>query len=90
MIDFIGGIFAGMFIMCIIVARLENYWNKTHYYIKYNDITDEYELIDYCKDKWDNRVVFKASTKEIVEARYKWIMERQEGTPVKLSKKFKK
>lgn len=85
--DFIGGIAVGILIMCLIVTQLEKRENKKNYYIVYNDVTDEYELIDYNKEKWENRVVFKASKKEFVEARYKWIMERREGTPKKLSKK---
>ena len=85
--EFIGGIATGMFIMCIIVAQLEKRIRNNNYFIKYNDVTDEYELIDYNKEKWENRVVFKASRKDLVEARYKWIMERREGTPKKLSKK---
>ena len=84
--EFIGGIAVGMFIMCIVVAQLEKRENKKNYYIVYNDITDEYELIDYNKEKWENRVIFKASEKKFVEARYKWIIERREGTPKKLSK----
>lgn len=85
--EFIGGVATGMFIMCIIVAQLEKRIRNNNYFIKYNDVTDEYELIDYNKEKWENRVVFKASRKDLVEARYKWIMERREGTPKKLSKK---
>lgn len=84
--EFIGGIAVGMFIMCIVVAQLEKRENKKNYYIVYNDVTDEYELIDYNKEKWENRVIFKASEKKFVEARYKWIIERREGTPKKLSK----
>ena len=87
--EFIGGIATGMFIMCIIVAQLEKRIRNNNYFIKYNDVTDEYELIDYNKEKWENRVVFKASKKELVEARYKWIIERREGTPKKLSKSEK-
>ena len=85
--EFIGGVAVGMFIMCIVVAQLEKRIRNNNYFIKYNDVTDEYELIDYNKEKWENRVVFKASRKDLVEARYKWIMERREGTPKKLSKK---
>ena len=84
--EFIGGIAVGMFIMCIVVAQLEKRENKKNYYIVYNDVTDEYELIAYNKEKWENRVIFKASEKKFVEARYKWIIERREGTPKKLSK----
>ena len=84
--EFIGGVATGMFIMCIIVAQLEKRIRNNNYFINYNDVTDEYELIDYNKEKWENRVVFKASRKDLVEARYKWIIERREGTPKKLSK----
>ena len=87
--DFIGGIAVGMFIMCIIAAQLEKRIRNNNYFINYNDVTDEYELIDYNKEIWENRVIFKASTKELVEARYKLIMERREGTPKKLSKSEK-
>lgn len=87
--DFIGGVAVGMFIMCIIVAQLEKRIRNNNYFINYNDVTDEYELIDYNKEKWENRVVFKASRKDLVEARYKWIIERREGTPKKLSKSEK-
>lgn len=87
--EFIGGIAVGMFIMCIIVAQLEKRIRNNNYFINYNDVTDEYELIDYNKEKWENRVIFKASEKELVEARYKLIMERREGTPKKLSKSDK-
>lgn len=87
--EFIGGIAVGMFIMCIIVAILEKRIRNNNYFINYNDVTDEYELIDYNKEKWENRVVFKASEKELVEARYKLIIERREGTPKKLSKSEK-
>ena len=84
--EFIGGVATGMLIMCIIVAQLEKRIRNNNYFINYNDITDEYELIDYNKEKWENRVVFKASEKDLVEARYKRIIERREGTPKKLSK----
>ena len=87
--EFIGGVAAGMFIMCIIVAQLEKRIRNNNYFINYNDVTDEYELIDYNKEKWENRVVFKSSEKDLVEARYKRIMERREGTPKKLSKSEK-
>lgn len=87
--EFIGGVATGMFIMCIIVAQLEKRIRNNNYFINYNDVTDEYELIDYNKEKWENRVVFKASRKDLVEARYKWIIERREGTPKKLSKSEK-
>ena len=76
-----------MFIMCIVVAQLEKRIRNNNYFINYNDITDEYELIDYNKEKWENRVVFKASEKDLVEARYKRIVERR--TPKKLSKSEK-
>jgi hypothetical protein len=88
--EFIGGIAVGILLMCFIVTQLEKRENKKNYYIVYNDVTDEYELIDYCKDKWENRVVFKATSKEAVEHRYKWVLERREGTPKKLSKSPKK
>ena len=84
--DFIGGIAVGILIMCFIVTQLEKRENKKNYYIVYNDVTDEYELIDYNKEKWENRVVFKSSQKDLVEARYKRIIERREGTPKKLRK----
>ena len=84
--EFIGGMAVGMFIMCIIVAQLEKRIRNNNYFIEYNDVTDEYELIDHNKEKWENRVVFKATSKEAVEHRYKWILERREGTPKKLSK----
>lgn len=87
--DFIGGVAVGMFIMCIVVAQLEKRIRNNNYFINYNDVTDEYELIDYNKEKWENRVVFKASEKYLVEARYKRIIERREGTPKKLSKSEK-
>ena len=87
--EFIGGIAVGMFIMCIIVAQLEKRIKNNNYFIIYNDVTDEYELIDYNKEKWENKVIFKASEKEFVEAKYKLIMERREGTPKKLSKSEK-
>ena len=87
--EFIGGVAAGMFIMCIVVAQLEKRIRNNNYFINYNDVTDEYELIDYNKEKWENRVVFKASEKDLVEARYKLIIERREGTPKKLSKSKK-
>ena len=53
--DFIGGVAVGMFIMCIIVAQLEKRIRNNNYFINYNDITDEYELIDYNKEKWENK-----------------------------------
>ena len=84
--EFIGGVAAGMFIMCIIVAQLEKRENKKNYYIVYNDVTDEYELVDYSKCRWESSVIFKPSKKELVEAKYKLIIERREGTPKKLSK----
>ena len=87
--EFIGGVAAGMFIMCIVVAQLEKRIRNNNYFINYNDVTDEYELIDYNKEKWENRVIFKASEKNLVEARYKLIIERREGTPKKLSKSEK-
>ena len=79
----------GVLIMCIIVPQLEKRIRNNNYFINYNDVTDEYELIDYNKEKWENKVVFKASEKDLVEARYKRIMERREGTPKKLSKSEK-
>lgn len=84
--EFIGGIAVGMFIMCIVVAQLEKRENKKNYYIVYNDVTDEYELVDYNKCMWENSVIFKSDKKELVEARYKLIMERRKGTPQKFSK----
>lgn len=87
--EFIVGIAVGVLIMCIIVPQLEKRENKKNYYIVYNDATDEYELIDYSKCGWENSVIFKSSKKEFVEARYKWIIKRREGTPQKLSKSEK-
>lgn len=84
--EFIGGIAVGMFIMCIVVAQLEKRENKKNYYIVYNDVTDEYELIDYSKCRWENSVIFKSNKKELVEARYNLIIKRREGTPKKMSK----
>lgn len=86
--DFIGGVAAGMFIMCIIVAILEKRIRNNNYFIQYNDVTDEYELIDYNKEKWENRVVFKSHQKKEVDDRYNYIMERQKNMPIKLSKKL--
>lgn len=86
--EFIGGIAAGMFIMCIIVAQLEKRIRNNNYFINYNDVTDEYELIDYNKEKWENRVVFKSQQKKEVDDRYNYIMERQKNMPIKLSKKL--
>lgn len=86
--EFIGGIAAGILIMCFVVAQLEKRENKKNYYIVYNDVTDEYELVDYNRCKWENSVIFKSNKKELVEARYKLIIERREGTPKKLSKKL--
>ena len=88
--DFIGGIAVGILLMCFIVTQLEKRENKKNYYIVYNDITDEYELVDYSKCRWESSVIFKSGKKELVEARYKWIIERREGTPQKLSKSPKK
>ena len=87
--EFIGGIAAGILIMCIIIAQLEKRENKKNYYIVYNDVTDEYELVDYSKWRWESSVLFKSDKKELVEARYKRIIERREGTPKKLSKREK-
>lgn len=87
--DFIGGIAVGILLMCFIVTQLEKRENKKNYYIVYNDVTDEYELIDYSKCMWENSVIFKSDKKELVEARYKLIIERREGTPKKLSKSEK-
>ena len=84
--EFIGGIAVGMLIMCIIVVIFEKIIRNNNYFINYNDVTDEYELIDYNKEKWENRVIFNASEKDLVEARYKRIIERREGTPKKMSK----
>lgn len=84
--DFIGGIAVGILLMCFIVTQLEKRENKKNYYIVYNDVTDEYELIDYSKCRWEKSVIFKSNKKELVEARYKLIIERREGTPKKLSK----
>ena len=86
-IDFIGGFFVGILLMCFIVTQLEKRENKKNYYIVYNDVTDEYELIDYSRCGWENNVIFKSREKELVEARYELIVERREGTPQKLSKK---
>ena len=36
--EFIGGVAAGMFIMCIIVAQLEKRIRNNNYFIKYNDM----------------------------------------------------
>jgi hypothetical protein len=88
--DFIGGIAVGILLMCFIVTQLEKRENKKNYYIVYNDVTDEYELIDYSKCGWESNVIFKSNKKELVEERYKLIIERQEGTPQKLSKSPKK
>ena len=88
--EIIVGIAVGMLIMCIIIPQLEKRENKRNYYIEYNDVTDEYELIDYNKSRWENSVIFKSDKKELVEARYKLIIERREGTPQKLSKSSKK
>lgn len=88
--EFIVGILVGVLIMCIIVPLLEKREKKENYYIEYNDVTDEYELVDYNKCGWENSVIFKAGKKELVEARYKWIIERREGTPQKLGKSSKK
>ena len=87
--EFIGGIAAGILIMCLLVAQLEKRENKKNYYIVYNDVTDEYELVDNNKCRWENSVIFKSDKKELVEARYKLIIERREGTPKKLSKSEK-
>lgn len=84
--EFIVGILVGVLIMCIIVPQLEKRENKKNYYIEYNDVTDEYELVDYSRCGWENSVIFKSDKKELVEARYKLIIERREGTPKKLSK----
>lgn len=84
--EFIVGILVGVLIMCIIVPLLEKREKKENYYIEYNDVTDEYELVDHNKCGWENSVIFKSGKKELVEARYKWIIERREGTPKKLSK----
>lgn len=88
--EFIGGIAVGILLMCFIVTQLEKRENKKNYYIVYNDVTNEYELVDYSKCGWENSVIFKSDKKELVEARYKLIIERQEGTPQKLSKSPKK
>lgn len=87
--EFIGGIAVGILIMCLVVAQLEKRENKKNYYIVYNDVTDEYELVDYSKCRWESSVIFKSGKKELVEARYKWIIERREGTPKKLRKSEK-
>jgi hypothetical protein len=84
--EFIVGIAVGVLIMCIIVQQLEKRENKKNYYIEYNDVTDEYELVDHNKCGWEHSVIFKSNKKELVEARYKLIIERREGTPKKLSK----
>lgn len=87
--EFIVGILLGVLIMCIIVPQLEKIENKKNYYIVYNDVTDEYELVDNNKCRWENSVIFKSDKKELVEERYKLIIERREGTPKKLSKSGK-
>ena len=87
--EFIGGLAVGILIMCLVVAQLEKIENKKNYYIVYNDITDEYELVDYSKCRWESSVIFKSNKKELVEAKYKLIIERREGTPKKLSKSEK-
>ena len=84
--EFIGGVAAGILIMWLIVAQLEKREKKKNYYIEYNDVTDEYELVDYNKCVLESSVIFKSNKKELVEARYKLIIERREGTPKKLSK----
>ena len=84
--EFIVGILVGVLIMCIIVPQLAKRENKKNYYIEYNDVTDEYELVDYSRCGWENSVIFKSDKKELVEPRYKLIIERREGTPKKLSK----
>lgn len=88
--EFIGGIAVGILLMCFIVTQLEKRENKKNYYIVYNDVTDEYELIDYSKSRWETSLIFKSNKKELVEARYKLIIERREGTPKKLSKSSEK
>ena len=88
--EFIGGLAVGILIMCIIATQLEKIENKKNYYIIYNDVTDEYELVDNNKCRWENSVIFKSDKKELVEERYKLIIERREGTPKKLSKSPKK
>ena len=87
--EFIGGIAVGILMMCFIVTQLEKRENKKYYYIVYNDVTDEYELVDKNKCRWESSVIFKSHKKEFVEARYKLIIERREGTPKKLSKSEK-
>ena len=84
--EFIVGMAVGILLMCFIVTQLEKRENKKNYYIVYNDITDEYELVDYSKCRWESSVIFKSNKKELVEERYKLIIERREGTPKKLSK----
>lgn len=84
--EFIVGIAVGILLMCFIVTQLEKIENKKNYYIVYNDVTDEYELVDYSKCRWESSVIFKSSKKELVEAKYKLIIERREGTPKKMSK----
>ena len=88
--EIIVGIAVGMLIMCIIIPQLEKRENKRNYYIEYNDVTDEYELVDHNKCGWENSVIFKSDKKELVDARYKLIIERREGTPKKLSKSSEK
>ena len=85
--EFIGGLAVGILMMCFIVTQLEKIENKKNYYIVYNDVTDEYELVDY--SRWESSVIFKSNKKELVEAKYKLIIERREGTPKKLSKSEK-
>ena len=87
--EFIGGIAVGILLMCFIVTQLEKRENKKNYYIVYNDVTDEYELVDYSRHRWESSVIFKSNKKELVEAIYKRIIERREGTPKKLSKSEK-
>ena len=84
--EFIVGIAVGVLIMCIIVPQLAKRENKKNYYIEYNDVTDEYELVDHNKCGWENSVIFKSDKKELVEARYNLIIKRREGTPKKMSK----
>ena len=84
--EFIVGMAVGILLMCFIVTQMEKRENKKNYYIVYNDITDEYELVDYSKCRWESSVIFKSDKKELVEAKYKLIIERREGTPKKLSK----
>ena len=64
---------------------MEKRENKKNYYIEYNDVTAEYELIDYSRRGWEHSVIFKSNKKELVDSRYNLIIKRREGTPKKMS-----